>query len=263
MICNQKHSRPQTTKTKSSIYRTSRKSQRQHEQRRMTSVYFVTNTGNTPLVTNTGNTHLTITRRRYTAQEDMDICRVFLRHPGRNSRMYRMIELSMYDRTYSSFQQRFGYHKRTLSVFYRSALLNGENPNAAPTTPPFEHQLSTSESPVPDEQPVSPPGSPIQEEQPRIVTQEETNKRLREEEELSKDTSLPTCGICLDEVPTMSITSCGHVFCTQCIIDTLLHCRLGRKCPMCRKDLSNTESVTCLTPNITNGEIHKIKKQRR
>lgn len=43
------------------------------------------------------------------------------------------------------------------------------------------------------------------------------------------------CAICLDEMKHMSSTTCGHVYCKECIQESVR--QLG-KCPLCKKHLT-------------------------
>ena len=43
------------------------------------------------------------------------------------------------------------------------------------------------------------------------------------------------CSICLDEINRITSTTCGHVFCRDCIIPCV---RSTNKCPLCQKNLT-------------------------
>ena len=49
-----------------------------------------------------------------------------------------------------------------------------------------------------------------------------------------------TCGICLDEIPenNTSVTTCGHLFCYDCIKQVL---SVKSECPYCRKKLNKND----------------------
>lgn len=42
------------------------------------------------------------------------------------------------------------------------------------------------------------------------------------------------CSICLDSITKLASTTCGHVFCIDCIKQAV---RTARKCPLCKKSL--------------------------
>eukprot|EP00243_Klebsormidium_subtile_P011729 TRINITY_DN6779_c0_g2_i3.p1 TRINITY_DN6779_c0_g2~~TRINITY_DN6779_c0_g2_i3.p1 ORF type:complete len:243 (-),score=21.88 TRINITY_DN6779_c0_g2_i3:148-876(-) len=44
-----------------------------------------------------------------------------------------------------------------------------------------------------------------------------------------------TCSICLENMKEEATTICGHIFCKQCIMDSI---KATKKCPTCRKKLS-------------------------
>lgn len=79
------------------------------------------------------------------------------------------------------------------------------------------------------------------------------------------DTSLPSCGICLDTgITQCAVTKCGHVFCTQCMINLLCHplpstSQRNHKCPLCRTELSGTGAITCMAVGATNSDIFRHK----
>jgi len=55
------------------------------------------------------------------------------------------------------------------------------------------------------------------------------------------DTSTDKCPICLDVVDCPTVTSCGHLFCAECIHAALSHQnRFTKKCPCCRNHLQNS-----------------------
>jgi len=58
------------------------------------------------------------------------------------------------------------------------------------------------------------------------------------------------CTICLDPIVDIGVTKCGHVFCYKCILDTISVHGSNKKCPTCRK-------------NLTQADIYQVKKQRQ
>tara|TARA_E500000331_G_scaffold336912_1_gene364516 strand:- start:194 stop:3436 length:3243 start_codon:yes stop_codon:yes gene_type:complete len=48
------------------------------------------------------------------------------------------------------------------------------------------------------------------------------------------------CPVCLDSIEIPTVTRCGHLFCSECIKNALEMSRNGKKCPLCREDLTNT-----------------------
>ncbi|GAQ79905.1 Zinc finger RING-type domain containing protein [Klebsormidium nitens] len=47
-----------------------------------------------------------------------------------------------------------------------------------------------------------------------------------------------TCSICLENMKEEATTICGHIFCKQCILDSI---KATKKCPTCRKKLSSKD----------------------
>ncbi|KAI5070094.1 hypothetical protein GOP47_0014437 [Adiantum capillus-veneris] len=54
--------------------------------------------------------------------------------------------------------------------------------------------------------------------------------------EPSKDVQL-TCAICMDTMKEETSTVCGHIFCRPCILGAI---KSQKKCPTCRRKLTNT-----------------------
>jgi len=47
-----------------------------------------------------------------------------------------------------------------------------------------------------------------------------------------------TCAVCLELATNMMVTHCGHVFCNECICDTI---KEFKKCPICRTKLTRSK----------------------
>eukprot|EP00729_Bicosta_minor_P015107 gene15107-23302_t len=47
-----------------------------------------------------------------------------------------------------------------------------------------------------------------------------------------------TCAVCLEPATNMMVTHCGHVFCNECICDTI---KEFKKCPICRTKLTRSK----------------------
>lgn len=78
---------------------------------------------------------------------------------------------------------------------------------------------------------------------------------FQEKYKCSNDTQ---CPICLDKLDSknISITSCGHFFCKECIRENL---RISNKCPMCRRKI-NKNSLTLVSDfHYKNEKIDYIK----
>lgn len=54
-----------------------------------------------------------------------------------------------------------------------------------------------------------------------------------------KDIDQQKCPICLDCIERPAVTSCGHLFCSECINNSF-NSSQGKKCPLCRTMLNNT-----------------------
>jgi hypothetical protein len=61
-------------------------------------------------------------------------------------------------------------------------------------------------------------------------------QQQEEEEEADK------CPICLEEIKTVnvSITACGHKFCTSCLLSSL---KKDNRCPSCRREIEKTRKT--------------------
>lgn len=80
---------------------------------------------------------------------------------------------------------------------------------------------------------------------PEQQPQSETNR-------VSKKLADVQCPICFDDLTNATITSCGHIFCLECILQSLSssHARgqvSGRngtgRCPMCRKNVTFKDTI--------------------
>ena len=65
-----------------------------------------------------------------------------------------------------------------------------------------------------------------------------------------------TCGICLGDIEENNyfITTCGHKFCANCLVEALHH---KNTCPMCRRQLMDGK-LSPILPYINNSVIQKI-----
>ena len=73
-------------------------------------------------------------------------------------------------------------------------------------------------------------------------TADDLNLGCKHEEILKttlKDMDKQKCPICLDSIETPTVTSCGHLFCADCI-NTAFNATSSRVCPCCRANLNNT-----------------------
>lgn len=52
------------------------------------------------------------------------------------------------------------------------------------------------------------------------------------------------CPICLEMLVSPALTTCGHVFCLQCLDESML---FGHNCPNCRENIKGCEPVVCST----------------
>eukprot|EP00160_Parvularia_atlantis_P016418 Unigene5205_Nuclearia_a/m.15965 Unigene5205_Nuclearia_a/g.15965 ORF Unigene5205_Nuclearia_a/g.15965 Unigene5205_Nuclearia_a/m.15965 type:complete len:185 (-) Unigene5205_Nuclearia_a:87-641(-) len=81
-------------------------------------------------------------------------------------------------------------------------------------------------SPPPPQPPAPAPLKPIS----RQVEKANAEKGLT-----SKAPAALQCAVCLDSIEKMAATTCGHVFCDECIQSAV---RAQHKCPVCRHKLS-------------------------
>ena len=89
----------------------------------------------------------------------------------------------------------------------------------------------------------------------------EGNEHEQEEED--------TCAICMDvtsKTKNVSVTECGHRFCTSCLLKSL---QTNNRCPMCRTDIEparkpNLEQLTAnVAADLIQGEERDIDIRRR
>jgi SNF2 family DNA or RNA helicase len=69
-----------------------------------------------------------------------------------------------------------------------------------------------------------------------------------------KEESDDSCSICLDNINNGSVTKCGHIFCTECIKNSL---KYKKKCPMCKKELEFNE-VFLINKKIKDNNINQL-----
>ena len=84
-------------------------------------------------------------------------------------------------------------------------------------------------------------------------------KRFQIKEELLKNRAAETCSVCLEDITSPSVTSCGHVFCEVCVKE--LDSR-NINCAMCRAKFSGYMKISDTnTPGIIemhNGSCYRI-----
>lgn len=81
------------------------------------------------------------------------------------------------------------------------------------------------------------------------------------------DTEVDVCAVCL-EVPgtkNVSITECGHIFCTSCLLRSL---KTKNTCPTCRAEIEPERSVIApvsvsVATEIIRNEEHSMNMTRR
>lgn len=88
-------------------------------------------------------------------------------------------------------------------------------------------------------------------------TADDLNLGCKHEEILKttlKDIDKQHCPICLDSIETPTVTSCGHLFCADCI-NTAFNSSSNRICPCCRTNLNNTtlSEIVLESKEETNG----------
>jgi len=65
------------------------------------------------------------------------------------------------------------------------------------------------------------------------------------------------CSICMDDIENPSITSCGHIFCTECL-DMIFNDKVSYDCPICRNHLTNQDVFEIKDEDqITNDDSNK------
>jgi len=62
------------------------------------------------------------------------------------------------------------------------------------------------------------------------------------------------CSICLDVICDGSVTKCGHIFCVECIKNSL---KYKKKCPMCKKEL-DINDVFLINKKIKNDNTNSL-----
>jgi len=95
----------------------------------------------------------------------------------------------------------------------------------------------------------------------------EPETQLEEEKEREHEKEPDKCPICLHDVQkvNVSITACGHTFCTSCLLSSL---KKDNRCPLCRAELEPTRlkidpiTVSAATELIRHEE-RTIKLTRR
>lgn len=73
----------------------------------------------------------------------------------------------------------------------------------------------------------------------------------------ANDNKAYECPICLEELKNPStLNDCGHSFCHGCIVE---HCKRGRKCPVCREDITSKKIAVnrLLTECIARRSFHR------
>lgn len=81
------------------------------------------------------------------------------------------------------------------------------------------------------------------------------------------DTDVDVCAVCLDVPGTknVSITACGHIFCTSCLLRSL---KTKNTCPTCRAEIEPERSVIApvsvsVATEIIRDEEHSMNLTRR
>ena len=90
-------------------------------------------------------------------------------------------------------------------------------------------------------------------------TADNLNLGCKHEETLKtslKDIDKQNCPICLDSIDSPTVTSCGHLFCSDCI-NAAFNATMNRVCPCCRTNLNNTtlREIVSESKEETNGDI--------
>ena len=58
-----------------------------------------------------------------------------------------------------------------------------------------------------------------------------------------------TCAICLDDIKNpMKMESCSHVFCKECLTESVVHASVN--CPCCREGMSSKFIATCIKHKV-------------
>jgi E3 ubiquitin-protein ligase RNF5 len=77
-----------------------------------------------------------------------------------------------------------------------------------------------------------------------LVDREEMPPELREEKKPKNYVKLSAfnCVICMDDVTDLTVTHCGHLFCSACLHSALHIDVTKRVCPICRQKIDNRPS---------------------
>ena len=71
-----------------------------------------------------------------------------------------------------------------------------------------------------------------------LTLEDTTQKYVDNLKDVLKDLNEQKCPICLDSIEKPTVTSCGHLFCGECINNSF-NSSQGKKCPLCRTNLHN------------------------
>ena len=87
-----------------------------------------------------------------------------------------------------------------------------------------------------------------------------TNDAVAPEEDASQEEDMDVCAICLYYVKktNVSITTCGHKFCTSCLLSSL---RTNNKCPTCRAEIEPARE--CIQPISASTATDIIREEER
>ena len=170
--------------------------------------------------------------RRYTDIEKRHICFAFRNHNDEGGVMGYLSNAGVEMRTFSSFYQQYKYMERTGSpIFYE-----------APADVNFSgHDMFMN---ITAPQPVQP-----------------TDLDLDIDSDIGDDVIDVTpamCGICFENSPQVVVTTCRHVFCTQCALDHATMARTFARaltCPMCRSEIQGRRAFRCMPYNSTQLDI--------
>jgi hypothetical protein len=73
------------------------------------------------------------------------------------------------------------------------------------------------------------------------------------------------CVICMDDVTTLTVTHCGHLYCAQCLHSSLHVEATKGKCPMCRSkiDMRSRDSYVTKTKGYWPLELKLMTTTRK
>ncbi|KAF2838442.1 hypothetical protein M501DRAFT_935912 [Patellaria atrata CBS 101060] len=111
------------------------------------------------------------------------------------------------------------------------------------------------------------------EDQDSLAIQKQRADQIKAQQEASNKPirlSTLTCVICLDNPTDLTATSCGHLFCHTCIMESLIagenRAVAGEakrsQCPVCRKNLSRTKAGDIIPLLMKKGLASQPRKSR-